>query len=49
MKRNYEDSDNVFIAYTRFFTDRVADTLGMFIIIIKYNYFIILLLIALKV
>ncbi|RIA95777.1 hypothetical protein C1645_816213 [Glomus cerebriforme] len=30
MKRNYEDSDNVLISYTRAFTDRVSDALGSF-------------------
>ncbi|CAG8477591.1 16843_t:CDS:2 [Funneliformis mosseae] len=28
IKRNYEDSDNTFIAYTRAFTDRISSTLG---------------------
>ncbi|CAH1757111.1 12850_t:CDS:2 [Entrophospora sp. SA101] len=30
MKRNYEDSDNIFISYTRAFTDSVSDTFGSF-------------------
>ncbi|CAG8810765.1 22619_t:CDS:2, partial [Racocetra persica] len=28
MKRNYEDSDNVIISFTREFTDRISYTLG---------------------
>ncbi|CAG8439460.1 6792_t:CDS:10 [Acaulospora morrowiae] len=30
LKRNYQDSDNIFVAYTRAFTDRVSDALGSF-------------------
>lgn len=28
-RRNYEESDNLFVSYTRAFTDRVSETFGM--------------------
>jgi hypothetical protein len=27
-RRNYEESDNVFVSYSRAFTDRISDTFG---------------------
>jgi hypothetical protein len=37
-RKNYDESDNVFVSYSRAFTDRVADTFGMYIKCWKPNW-----------